>query len=422
MLFINYCKKVLTGFLLFISLFIISISCDSTEPPANISLTLKLEDVSCTEAWLQLKTTNLQLPNNITLFINDLQSRTFNLTTADTLLYIDSLLPNQNYSFQIISFYNPEDGIKSNTVNATTMDTTSHNFTWQTFEFGQHSSSTLYDVAIIDENNIWAVGEIYMNDSLGNPDPTFYNVVHWDGNTWELKRILYQGGIWTIKTIYAFNESDIWFSGYMRYYNGNFIELTIPIILQGWSINKLWGTSSSDLYAVGNNGNIAHYQNGGWTKIESGTSIDFQDIWGADNKNGNFIKYIAADNHMLKLYEDNKVESVNFTQNMILLSIWGKTPYLLYTAGNGTVLYKNYEWETLNNSSVNHMYRVRGQEYNDVFGISSPGNIINHFNGYSWSSIETESENKYWSISVSGNTIVAVGYKLDQAVITIISK
>jgi len=32
MLFINYCKKVLTGFFFFISLFIIAISCDSTEP------------------------------------------------------------------------------------------------------------------------------------------------------------------------------------------------------------------------------------------------------------------------------------------------------------------------------------------------------------------------------------------------------
>ena len=68
------------------------------------------------------------------------------------------------------------------------------------------------------------------------------------------------------------------------------------------------------------------------------------------------------------------------------------------------------------------MYRVRGQGFNDVYGISSPGNIINHFNGYSWSSIETESENKYWSLSVSGNTIVAVGYQLEQAVITVLKK
>ena len=39
----------------------------------------------------------------------------------------------------------------------------------------------LYDVAIIDENNIWAVGEIWIADtsSLGY---TKYNAVHWDGN------------------------------------------------------------------------------------------------------------------------------------------------------------------------------------------------------------------------------------------------
>ena len=49
----------------------------------------------------------------------------------------------------------------------------------------------LYDVAIIDENNIWAVGEIYLNDSLGQPDPTPYNAVHWDGISWNLKKIYF---------------------------------------------------------------------------------------------------------------------------------------------------------------------------------------------------------------------------------------
>ena len=60
-------------------------------------------------------------------------------------------------------------------VNGSGQDTTSHNFTWQTWTFGEHSSSVLYDVVIIDENNIWAVGEIYLSDSLGQPDPHAYN-------------------------------------------------------------------------------------------------------------------------------------------------------------------------------------------------------------------------------------------------------
>ena len=155
------------------------LSCNTTDPILEPDLKLELKDVSCTEAWLQLSTNNIQLPATINLLKNNSVTQTFSLNTKDSLLYIDSLLPNQNYSFQVSSIQNP---VSSNKVVATTLDTTSHNFTWQTFEFGQHSSSTLYDVAIINENDIWAVGEIYMNDSLGNPDPACYNAVHWDGS------------------------------------------------------------------------------------------------------------------------------------------------------------------------------------------------------------------------------------------------
>ncbi len=95
------------------------------------------------------------------------------MDSPDTLFYFDSLLPNTNYTFDAVTY---DDGkeIKSNPVTFTTLDTTSHNFTWQTFTFGEHQHSVLYDVAIIDENNIWAVGAIYMNDSLGEPDTQPY--------------------------------------------------------------------------------------------------------------------------------------------------------------------------------------------------------------------------------------------------------
>ncbi|GAB6283729.1 MAG: hypothetical protein STSR0008_25320 [Ignavibacterium sp.] len=57
------------------------------------------------------------------------------------------------------------------------MDTTSHNFSFETWTFGgEAGSSVLYDVAIIDENNIWAVGEIRISDTTSeaktaNPQP-----------------------------------------------------------------------------------------------------------------------------------------------------------------------------------------------------------------------------------------------------------
>ena len=271
-------------------------SCNTTEPPPppppdeKPTLMLTLEDASSIEAWIKLTTTNLQLPATVNLKQSASGGATVTqdivLSYADTVIYIDSLLPNTTYSFHAAIQPSNQAEVKSNELNVTTMDTTSHNFTWQTWTFGEHGSSVLYDVAIINTDNIWAVGEIYMNDSLGKPDPTFYNAAHWDGQKWELKRIFYKGGIWTIRTIFAFNENDIWFSAFVRYDGENFIELPIPNILIGWSINKIWGTSSEDLYIVGNGGNIVHYSGptGGWQKIESGTELNINDIWGNYNE------------------------------------------------------------------------------------------------------------------------------------------
>jgi hypothetical protein len=70
-------------------------------------------------------------------------------------------------------------------------DTTSHSFTWQTFEFGDDgaSPSSLKDVAIINDSDILAVGSVYLNDSTGQPDPLPYNLLKLNGKGWELRKV-----------------------------------------------------------------------------------------------------------------------------------------------------------------------------------------------------------------------------------------
>ena len=205
-------------------LLITSVSCDSAEPPAGsgAKLTLAVEDSSSTELWLRLTSSNIPLPISISLNQTDSQNnsaaQTISLCCNDTLLYVDSLLPKQTYKFKAeATNYQLQ---ASNELTAATMDTTSHNFTWQSWTFGEHSSSVLYDVAIIDENNIWAVGEIYLYDSLGVPDPHAYNAVHWDGTEWELKRIYFYTicgqqslSSYPAKAIWIFNDNEIWIAG-----------------------------------------------------------------------------------------------------------------------------------------------------------------------------------------------------------------
>ncbi|QKJ96212.1 MAG: glucosyl transferase [Ignavibacteriota bacterium] len=431
-------KRVIFGALI-ISLSLLLQACNTTDPPPpdgeKATLELKLEDVSCIEAWIELTTTNLPLPTTVTLNqtnpTGDTKSQILNLNTQDSLLYIDSLLPNQTYKFHTtIQSYNQAE-VKSNELSVTTMDTTSHNFTFETFTFGGTAgSSVLYDVAIINENNIWAVGEIYVADTSQN-GYTMYNAVHWDGNQWELKRILYDGNIWTIKTIFAFNQNDIWFSAFVRYDGQKFIELPISPILTGWSINKIWGSSSRNLYVVGNNGNIVFYNGTSWSRIESGTELNINDIWGDYNqKTGEWEILAVASN---KFFNEGKkifkIDGLLVTEiNVVgltwsLSSIWFNAARKYFIAGDG-IYYK----KTLNESWVKDLTfiqiykdRIRGTQLNNIL-VSGSNGLISHFNGVNWKHY-INNELPYYSgrllsCDVKDNILIAVGWKEIQAIIT----
>jgi hypothetical protein len=315
------------------------------------------------------------------------------------------------------------------------MDTTSHEFSWQSWEFGGDcGSSSLYDVAIIDENNIWAVGEIYLRDSLGNCDPKAYNAVHWDGTKWELKRIFYKGGFWVIRSIFAFNANDIWFSGYMRYYNGQFIELEIPDILIGWGINKLWGSSSSDLYAVGNNGNIAHWDGVRWKKIESGTDLAIRDIWGDfdEETNSYEILAIAAEidinkgSKILRINKNFTAEENNRGLSWQVGGIWFKPKRKYYVAGAGVhykhILSDSAWYRNLPGIITNYVgFAIRGNNTNDVFAAGAFLEIA-HYNGVSWRNYLNEissSSGAIGRVATKENIIAAVGGEGRNALIII---
>ena len=404
--------------------------CNTTDPKLEPDLKLELKDVSCTEAWLQLTTNNIQLPATINLLTNNTVAQVFNLSTQDSLLYIDSLLPNQNYSFQVSSIQNP---VSSNKVTATTMDTTSHNFTWQTFEFGvQTNVSRLFDVAIINENNIWAVGEIYMNDSLGNPDPTCYNAVHWDGQSWELKSIYYYGACSAVTyppltAIWTFDANSIVVTngGSIGWFNGTNINLDCRVnpLLTG-AINKIWGSNSNDLYAVGNNGNIAHYNGSSWTKIESGTTTDIQDVLGfKDAFTSETSVYCAVsyvfqngDRKILQI-KSNTVDSLNWMGDKRINSIWTSNNKFFFTAGDGVFENKRGYWNQVIDLPPYYSNNIRGNDLNDVFVCGDFG-LLSHFNGSSWFTYnEHYMHGILFSVATKNNIVVTVGLDGNKATI-----
>ena len=143
--------------LLVFSLILLLQSCNSVEPPPpnDSKINLTLEDAASVEVWIKLTTTNLQLPSDLTLKQNDQTRETIILVSSDTLLVIDSLLPNTTYNFQASSI---QPQVTSNLLQVTTMDTTSHDIIWEVETVG-NPGSFAFDVAIITEDEIWALVE-----------------------------------------------------------------------------------------------------------------------------------------------------------------------------------------------------------------------------------------------------------------------
>jgi hypothetical protein len=415
-----------------ILLLLISASCNTTEPPSNTTITLKLEDVSCTEAWITLTTANIQLPAAITLKqykpTGDTVTKNIILSNEDSLLFIDSLLPNQTYKF-ITTIEQSKN--KSNELSVTTLDTTSHNFTFQSWTFGTIGNSVLYDVAIINENNIWAVGEIYVADTSIN-GYTKYNAVHWNGNNWDLKRIPIDLNGYpfypVIRSVFAFKENDIWFEAGIHWDGISFKQ--IPFNLQ-WSgnVNKLWGSSSSDLYAVGNNGNIAHYQNGNWQKIESGTEINLRDVWGTVDGNEIFISGYSNDlsrsillysrNNTVETIWENKTISGTPPYGNLIYSIAGYINNLFISSNQGVFKHRlaiNYPVQTLF-IIPRRVYNLASSNINDVFTAGDRSSVW-HYNGISKKElyINLSVPSPFYSVKVKGNVIVAAGSTVENAV------
>ncbi|MCK5076507.1 MAG: glucosyl transferase, partial [Calditrichia bacterium] len=255
------------------------------DPPSPVLTLEKTYEPGVTEAWFRLTTENITFNDTVAITCNDSVVLKLTPVRNDTLFYCENLSPNTNYKCQAFYLKNKMLKDSSNAVYVTTLDTTTHNYTWQIYEFGgiPHGHSTFRDIAIIDENDIWAVGDIAMDTS--------YNAAHWNGQEWELKRIHFDGNPVPYPEIYSvltFAENDIWFTngGSFVHFNGeNYIyDFSVNHLLDGY-LTETWGTSGNNIYAVGYAGTIVHYNGQQWTKLTSpegagGTDLPIQDIWG----------------------------------------------------------------------------------------------------------------------------------------------
>lgn len=312
---------------------------------------------------------------------------------------------------------------------------TNHDFTWTVDVLGTWQGE-LKDVDIINENDIWVVGQISIGDS-GEDDSTF-NAAHWDGSDWELIQvpIPFLGGEGSIigfgtdplRTVLAFETDDVWFSPggpIMVHWDGEEYQFYVddPEEVQDNCI-EMWGTSSTNIYRVGYEGTIVHFNGTDFTPMESPTTVDLRDVWG--DPSGEHI-YAAANDALLPtallklkngtwrvMYQMDEFGVGPDTVSSFIRRVWTDDPNKVFVASGAGI------WECPKNTNGQGVYNYggfstpsygfRGQTQGDLIRVGNRGEIF-HYNGESWyeyTELSNETD-QLQNVDIYNNTVVAVG-------------
>jgi hypothetical protein len=359
---------------------------------------------------------------------------------ADTVIHVETLLPSHSYSYYLTRLSGSGALEARDTLIFTTMDTTGNNFTWQFDTLaGQGGASYLSDIAVIDDSTAYAVGDLFVYDSVGQVQPTEYNLVKWNGTKWTLQNIEFDnnGRIAeaSLSTIFSCNSNDIWVGGSdaLHWDGKSWGQTLLTAGSFNGRITRFWGTSFTDVYAVGTNGAIAHLLRG-WQSIGSGTTMDFADLWGTtDSSTGVQTVYAIASagisggtNLLLQLSNVSAAAVSDSGLQGNVDGIWFPKNGYAYVVGGG--IYRKFgigstqPWTPVNlGFAPDSSFKIRGQNINDIFVAGSNGMIL-HFNGVSWTNFKPVTGlagGAYYSVAIDNNLVVAVGLLNQQAIIAI---
>jgi hypothetical protein len=148
----------------------------------------------------------------------------------------------------------------------------------------------------------------------------------------------------------------------------------------------VWGSSSSDVWAVGDSGTILHYQGGKWSSVTSGTTDDLNAVFGMSAAK---IWAVGAGGTILHYNGLGWSAQTSGVSNN-LFGIWGSTATgdLYVVGGAGTILHcdtssSSATWSKMTSGTSLALRAVWGTTADKVWAVGAGGTVLHH-DGTSW--------------------------------------
>ncbi|GIK62046.1 MAG: hypothetical protein HND39_07935 [Ignavibacteriota bacterium] len=393
-------------------------------PPSDVKDTLRLtfEYATHRSIIINSKTTTSNKHSTVKLYriFNNADTLVseYPITTNDTSIIDDNngngLQLNTNYTYYTVRIDSTGERKDSgNIITITTLAATNFNYTWQEFALGD-PGSVLYDVWGTDENNVYAVGGVYFND-------TSFGVIHWNGVEWNVAS-QFGGGL----AIHGFSANDIWtVGGTIYHFNGQIwdeILFNDQILVDNIPYYAVWGTNSNNVYFGSGRGKVIHW-NGNKAQIvySNADQVFVKDL---DGYASDFIIGVGTGMvpPLLAIKYDGTIwNDLPISDPWSLNAVSIATMKQVYFGGDGV-------FEMIGNK-FSHIqsfgYYIWDIKYNKQTGVTVASGAFDGvyiYNGMEWRDFrgQISSDNtRYSGIFIANNTIFCVGSTTSEAKIVI---
>jgi hypothetical protein len=233
-------------------------------------------------------------------------------------------------------------------------------------------------------------------------------ILHFDGQAWltEYKEFYFRA-LWRGAGAFFAAGGYGALSRVARKQAGSWSDVT-PSGASG-ALNGVWG-AGGDLFVVGVDGQIFHYDGSAWAKVDSGVDMALNDVWGTGLDD---IWAVGSGGTILHRGQAGTWQRKNSTTSSEIYAIWGRGAGDAFAVGrSGTILRLEGEaWGAMSSPVTERHLLGVGAVGQEVWATGDGGTLL-RFDGTTWSEVSIAvTRGNLRDAHGVGDDLFAVGFK-----------
>jgi hypothetical protein len=411
-------------------------TCDTNDPPPPPPVEEEIENtITVEEVWQDLDALQIKFSKSgidslslfsYYLYVNGKEEKMYTSISNETVYTDTGLTEGTEYRYSVKAYEGEKLKDTSNVLKTKTLSTTSHEIEWEVDTLGSPGDQ-LRDVWGLDENNVWAVGYVEMSGTTSG-------IIKWDGTSWQP----YASTQGVKYGIYGFDENNLVYvgessnTGIIGIWNGSTWTIYHRDYFQSqgftaYPLNAVWGSSPEDIWAVGREGTIVHWDGEKWEKVDLSLPEDFifWDIHGTDSDDVYAAGNVENEEYKLFHFDGNQWNEILSGES------GGNLQPTVYSPRRDVVYFLDLQLYRIVNGVTEEItlpnkrsaiYKIRGSGTNRIVTVGVYTEVF-YYNGSSW----TKQEELYQrfnneileGVTVIDNKIYCVGTDFGEGAIAI---